>query len=198
MKLIRFTAAALVLALTLTACGKKPGDGIATAGKNSANPSGAPVASDPQDRMRQFAQCMRDNGIDMPDPQMDGNGGFSVQIGPAEGAAPADQGPSKADQEQMHKAMEACQKYAPSGGDGSAKIDPQAIEQMRQFAKCMRDNGVENFPDPSDSGGITVQAGGPGSNDGFNPDDPTFKAAQDKCKSYLPGGGAGMKTEVHQ
>lgn len=198
MKLIRLTAVALTLALALTACGKKPSDGIATAGKNGVNPSSTPVATDPQERLRQFAQCMRDNGIDMPDPQVNDDGNFSVQIGPGTGKAPADQGPSKEDQQQMQKAMEACQKYAPFGGDGSAKIDPEMIEKMREFAKCMRDNGVENFPDPQDNGGITVQAGGPGSDNGLNPDDPTFQAAQEKCKSILPDGGAGAKTEVHQ
>jgi hypothetical protein len=70
-------------------------------------------------------------------------------------------------------------------------------EKMRQFAKCMRDNGVENFPDPQEDGGIMIQGGGPGSTDGLNPDDPTFKAAQEKCQSLLPNGGAGGKTEVH-
>jgi hypothetical protein len=77
------------------------------------------------------------------------------------------------------------------------KPNPEMQEKMRQFAKCMRDNGVENFPDPQEDGGIMIQGGGPGSTDGLNPDDPTFKAAQEKCQSLLPNGGAGGKTEVH-
>jgi hypothetical protein len=187
---------ALALVASLTGCGKKPGDGIATAGQNGAKSSSAPVATDPQERMRQFTQCMRDNGIDMKDAEVSGDGGFSVQIGPGEGAAPADQGPNKEDMEKMQKAMEACKQYAPGGGD-LGKPDPAMQEKMREFAKCMRENGVENFPDPQENGGIMIQGGGPGSNDGLNPDDPTFKAAQEKCKSLLPDGGAGAKTEAH-
>lgn len=196
MKFIRLTAVALALAMTLPACGKKPNDGIATAGQNGAKSTEAPISNDPQERMRQFTQCMRDNGIDMKDAEMSEDGGFSIQVGPGEGAAPADQGPSKEDQEKMRNAMEACQKYAPGGGN-MGKPDPEMQEKMRQFAKCMRDNGVENFPDPQEDGGIMIQGGGPGSTDGLNPDDPTFKAAQETCKSYLPDGGAGAKTEVH-
>jgi len=196
MRLIKFTAAALALCMTLAACGRKPADGIATAGQNTAKASGAPVSSDPQERMRQFTQCMRDNGIDMKDAEVSEDGGFSIQIGPGQGAAPADQGPSKEDQDKMQKAMQACQKYAPFGGE-MGKPNPEMQEKMRQFAKCMRDNGVGNFPDPQEDGGIMIQGGGPGSTDGLNPDDPTFKAAQEKCQSLLPNGGAGGKTEVH-
>jgi hypothetical protein len=56
---------------------------------------------------------------------------------------------------------------------------------------------VENFPDPQEGGGIMIQGGGPGSNDGLNPDDPTFKAAEEKCQSILPkiDGGPSTKTE---
>jgi hypothetical protein len=44
----------------------------------------------------------------------------------------------------------------------------------------MRDNGVENFPDPSDQGGMIV--------DGSVAQDPDFTAAQQKCQGLLPGG----------
>lgn len=197
MKLPRLAVCAVVLALAvgLAGCGKKPGDGIATAGQNGNNPSSAPVATDPQERARQFAQCMRDNGIDMPDPTFSEDGGMSIQIGPGEGAAPADKAEASELQEKMQKAMQACQKYMPNGGE-MGKPNPEMQEKMRQFAKCMRDNGVENFPDPQENGGIMIQGGGPGSGDGLDPDDPTFKAAEEKCKSYLPFGGEGPKTQV--
>jgi hypothetical protein len=196
MKLTRILvpAVALTCALALAGCGKKAGDGIATAGQDSAKSSAAPVSSDPQERMRQFAQCMRDNGIDMHDPETSADGGFSVQIGPGQGAAPADAAPGKEDMEKMQKAMEACQKYAPNGGE-LGKPDPQMQEKMREFAKCMRENGVENFPDPQENGGIVIQ-GGPGSTDGLNPEDPTFKAAHEKCAANLPGGGPQTKVQA--
>src|SRR5262245_44928729 len=121
--------AALLCALALAGCGKQSGDGIASANQNGAKSSAAAVSSDQQERMRQFTQCMRDNGIDMQDADVREDGGFSVQIGPGQGAAPADGQPGKEYMEKMQKAMEACQKYAPSGGE-LGKPDPQMQEKM--------------------------------------------------------------------
>ena len=52
------------------------------------------------------------------------------------------------------------------------------------FARCMRANGVTNFPDPSRGGGFEFPAG-----PGTNPASPTFRAAQAKCRKLLPGPG---------
>jgi hypothetical protein len=52
------------------------------------------------------------------------------------------------------------------------------------FAKCMRANGVPDFPDPSAGGGFFLHAGA-----GVDPSSPAFKAAQGKCHRLLPGGG---------
>ena len=65
---------------------------------------------------------------------------------------------------------------------------------MLAFAKCMREHGVD-MPDPEfGNGGGTVMIGG----DGIAFDSPTFKAADEACRSIvddaLPGfvsGGAG-------
>ncbi len=54
---------------------------------------------------------------------------------------------------------------------------------MLDFAKCMRDHGVD-FPDPtfnSDGGGLQVQMGGPG----MDPESPAFKSANDACSSEV-------------
>src|SRR6266545_4275835 len=74
------------------------------------------------------------------------------------------------------------------GASPSASVDPE--EQARQYAKCMREHGVDiPDPDPGGGGGVRIQA---------KPDDPTFKAAEEACKDKLPGalrgggpGGAG-------
>ena len=65
------------------------------------------------------------------------------------------------------------------------------------MARCMRANGVPNFPDPivgTGSGGHGVRLGfrvGPG----VDPQSPAFQSAQQKCHSMLPAppGGAGVK-----
>lgn len=50
------------------------------------------------------------------------------------------------------------------------------------FSKCMRGNGVPNFPDPASGGGIQLASG-------INPSSPSFKTAQAACRHLLPGGG---------
>jgi hypothetical protein len=55
------------------------------------------------------------------------------------------------------------------------------------FARCMRANGVSNFPDPEPG------HGGAFNTSGINPSAPTFKAAEAKCQKLLqiqgaPGG----------
>jgi len=51
------------------------------------------------------------------------------------------------------------------------------------FAKCMRANGVPDFPDPSSGGGVTFITSG------VDASTPAFQAAQAKCGSLLPEGG---------
>jgi len=69
------------------------------------------------------------------------------------------------------------------------------MAQFVAYAKCMRSHGIHDFPDPvtSPGGGIAFQInGGPGSD--LNRNNPTFKAAQQACRSLLPGGGQAPAT----
>jgi hypothetical protein len=47
----------------------------------------------------------------------------------------------------------------------------------------MRENGVPKFPDPSESGGITMDQGS-----GIDPNSDEFKAAQAKCEQFVGEG----------
>ncbi len=174
-----FVALACGLALAASACGKAPDDGLASAGGPNNTTDKKQVSTDPAERMRQFAQCMRDNGIDMPDPQIvegePGSGGMKIEMG--EG------GPAEADAttaEKFKKAEEACKDYIPEGGPMDGKVDPQMQEQLRQLAKCMRENGFENFPDPQEGGGLAI-----GPDSGIDPHDPKFQEAQKKCHAQV-------------
>jgi hypothetical protein len=51
------------------------------------------------------------------------------------------------------------------------------------FARCMRANGVPNFPDPSPGPGLLFSTAG------INPSAPAVKAAQAKCRRLVPIGG---------
>ncbi len=68
-----------------------------------------------------------------------------------------------------------------STGEGAGAGSPEAAALA--FAKCMRSNGLPNFPDPKAGGGFLFHTGA-----GVDPSSPAFKAAQAKCKKFLPEG----------
>jgi hypothetical protein len=70
--------------------------------------------------------------------------------------------------------------YSASGSAQSSSNQTAFVN----FSRCMRANGVPNFPDPGGGGGIQLS-----SSSGVNPFSPAFKAAQQKCRKLLPGGG---------
>ncbi|MFE6281725.1 hypothetical protein [Streptomyces sp. NPDC057877] len=149
---------ALLLALTLAVggCGSDDGDTDAA----------AEVAADAQaqdDMTAKFVECLREQGVDVADPGE--GGGIRVQ-----GRMP---------KEEVDAAMEACREFSPGQQGGSP--DPEIEEKMRRMAQCMRDNGVENFPDPEPGRGIQIDQSIAG--------DPDFEKAQKACEKYAPQGG---------
>ncbi|GAA3966552.1 hypothetical protein GCM10023085_56260 [Actinomadura viridis] len=73
------------------------------------------------------------------------------------------------------------------GNGGPAKGDPRTAALA--YAKCMREKGVPQFPDPDANGGIAI--------DGSKvpQDSPQFKNANEACKGLLPApppGGGGV------
>jgi hypothetical protein len=71
-------------------------------------------------------------------------------------------------------------------GAGSAEAGALA------FAGCMRANGVPHLPDPQAGGGFLFHTGADA-----DPSSPAFKAAQAKCKKFLPPGpGSGSPPSV--
>ncbi|MDQ1721457.1 MAG: hypothetical protein QOI26_1191 [Pseudonocardiales bacterium] len=173
----------LLLAVSMAGCGGSDGnDGVATAGSpwsKATTSAGTSNLSD-QDQALKFAQCMRDNGVpNFPDPKFSGDGGMSIDV------------PAGSDPQKVDAAMQKCKEYLPNGGQPQ-KADPQVAEQNRKFAKCMRDNGVPNFPDPGADGGIQINGNDPA----MNPIDPKFAAAQKACAQYQPSGGAGQGNQT--
>jgi hypothetical protein len=162
----------LLLVLGLAGCGGGDvNNGLATANGNGAAASsgaGTDGLTD-QERALKFAQCMRDNGVtDFPDPK--GGGGLELNV--PDGASP----------EKVQAAMQACKRYLPNGGE-PIRVDPEQTERARRYAQCMRDNGVTNFPDPVEGGGIQLNGNDPS----LRMDDPKFQAAQKACQNLLGG-----------
>lgn len=160
----------------LTACGANGGDdGIASAagGTAKASASASPSQSlNPQDAALKFAQCMRQNGVDMPDPGSDGR--FQIRANPG-------------NQAKVQAAMKKCQHFMQGGGRFGNLDDPKVRDQMVKFAQCMRQHGVD-VPDPQPGKGIQLKV-----NKGS---EAKFQAAQKVCQQYAPGGGAKGSTSV--
>jgi hypothetical protein len=167
-------AIALSVIFMLGGCGEQSqGDGVASAGgATSAAPSAeAPAANlSDEDRGRRLAQCMRDNGVDVPDP--DPSGGFGGAMKNIDRNSPV-----------FQKAMDACRQWLPGGGDLS-KLDPETLDQLRVFTQCLRDNGLD-VPDP-DPNAPGLGLGGAGTT--IDRNSPVFQQAMTACRDKLPQG----------
>jgi hypothetical protein len=167
----RLTLAALPLALLLLGgCGTEDGgDGVASAGNGQTEETSASEPSlTPHEMGVKFAQCMRENGVDIDDPK------------PGEGIQMKLEGVDRAT---VEAAQEACREYSPQQNAGPEQ-QAEMAERGRQFAQCMRDNGVEAFQDPDpNQPGIRI--------DRSVAEDPDFEAAQQTCQELLAAPGAG-------
>jgi hypothetical protein len=183
--------AAVAAALALVACGSNSGDDGGGGAKGAGGPDKAFEGA------LKFSKCMREHGIDMPDPQRVGKGGIKLTGGKG----------VNFDDPKMKAAQSACQKYMQIGGGET--LDPAKRAKLQEaalsYARCMRGHGVD-MPDPklAGNGGLTFQAGpgGPKSNGsgpkglGVNPDSPKFKSADKACNHFLgdrPGAGPGTE-----
>jgi hypothetical protein len=161
--------AGVALAFVLAGCGSESADpGIASVGGNSQPPSTSSTQQGNTDEQpRKFAKCMRDNGVNVPDPGPDGGMGGMQGV---DRTSPA-----------FQKAMDACRSMLPGGGDLS-KLDPKMLDQLTQLTKCLRDNGLD-VPDP-DPNSPTLGMEGMAN---LDRESPAFKKAMEACKDKIPG-----------
>lgn len=149
-----------------------------------ANPfAPAAASSNRQDQLLKFAQCMRQHGVDIPDPV---NGRIQITVTPAPGASPG-AGPQTADDSQFQAAQNACKQYLPNGGNGGRQPSQQQLDQATKFAQCMRDHGIPMEDPTVQNGDITMQ-GGDINGPNVDPDSQQFQQAQQACAKYLPSG----------
>jgi hypothetical protein len=161
---------ALPLVFGLVACGGGQQDQTVASGGGSAKPSSeasSNAPTNPQDAQVKFAQCMRENGVDVPDP---------VPGQPARIPSTGD------DQTKLEAATKKCQPILQSGGGLVNPNDPKVQDRLVKFAQCMRKNGV-NMPDPKPADGGKMQIPSGASQD-------KLQAAQKACSRFLPGGGS--------
>jgi hypothetical protein len=143
------------------------GDGVASAGGAAVKASASPSRSlSPEDAQLKFAQCMRQNGVDVPDP---GSGhAETMRIGKGAG------------REKLQAAMKKCQSWLQAGGKLPDLKDPKVRDQYVKFAQCMREHGVD-MKDPDLDGTIRIPTG--------KADPGTVNKAREACKALVPGAG---------
>jgi hypothetical protein len=173
-----------LLAVAASGCGAsdEADDGVASLDTGASASAGATTtgaeSDDPQEAALEWARCMREHGIDVPDPQVDAGG--RLRIRPGRGGFR----PGAGDDAEFREARDAC--GLPFGNARPQLTDEQRQqlqETMLEFARCMRAEGID-MPDPDFSGGGGAFRLGPGRG-GFDPDDPDFQAAQRTCQPIL-------------
>lgn len=149
----RRTAAILLAAALLSGC------------DSGGSPAAKPTANT-QDKWVKFAQCMRQNGINMPDPQP---GAGQIQIGAKD-----------TDKTKLDAAMKACKQYNPKGDIDPN--DPKQRDHELKMSQCLRRHGVD-APDPQPGQPPEIRVGKGG--------EEKVKKAEAACRKEL--GDAGKK-----
>ncbi|MDA2803462.1 hypothetical protein [Nocardiopsis suaedae] len=147
-------AAALLSALLLGGC--------AGQGGGAAAPDGSPSPGEGAEADGvEFAQCMRDNGIDVEDPKGDG-------MMPA---LPAGDGA-------VEKALEECEDLLPSSDD--ERSEEEVFQENLEMAECLREHGMD-IEDPERGEGLAIPL----------TDDEESQAALEECGQEVTVGGGG-------
>ena len=93
-----------------------------------------------QEKAVKFAQCMRENGVSQfPDP--DASGQLTID-GVLNGSSIDSDSPA------WRQAIDACKDLQPPGFTGEERSAGEQDAAL-QFAQCIRENGVPDFPDPA-------------------------------------------------
>lgn len=194
MKLRVIFPAAVLVAVVAACGGADPGasdEGVASLGTSAPADDGegtvAPAGDEAavrEDALVEYARCMREHGIDMPDPQVDaGGGGFMVQMD------------GELDPGEMEEAQEVCQPIMEQAFGEMEPPSPEEVEQAQQqmldHARCMREHGID-MPDPVIDAEGRIMMEGPM----LKGDDPATRDKLDEAmEACSPGDGPGIVLE---
>jgi hypothetical protein len=202
------TVAVLTLAAAGAGCGRGGGGGdddVASIDNASATTettedggggANRPDSQEFQDAALAYAQCMRDHGIDVPDPTFTDDGGGMTQRIP-EGEDP-ESDEFQAAEEECRSAMEDA---LPEPEQLSPQEQAERQDQLLEMAQCMRDKGYD-MPDPEVDSSGRVRIGrnaGPneaGPSTGPPADEEQFQQDMEACQEAagMEGLGGGPRT----
>lgn len=146
-----------------------------------------------EERLLAFAECMRDNGVDFPDPVVEADGTVTFGSRPGSGGGGTAALREIGRDPDLPAARETCQDLVAglAFGPGQGGFDLVELQDtLLEFARCMRDHGVD-IGDPDLSrigpGADDDQPGGPFGV--IDTDDPAFEV----CQQQLPGARQGAR-----
>jgi hypothetical protein len=203
---MKWRASILIVALALVAaaCGGDDGSGgvataddldttaqtepgeVATQGGDAVGTDEDSGEVDTEAALLDFAQCLRDEGIQADDPQVDADGNVSLRSVFQS---------AEVDRSEMQEVLQVCGEFLEGIQQRFGDVDQtERQDSQLAFAQCMRDNGIDmDDPDfsnsPPDGGGNPGEGGGPFGQ--LDREDPDFQSALDACQDLRAGFGRG-------
>lgn len=167
------------IAVAATACANSSG---ATSDVASLEEGGDPARAsaleeivEQERQLFEFSACMRDEGVEIGDPTVDADG--NVALGTPMNMI--------TDHGGLMEAYRACRDLIGNRPLGHGGEDRSAVhDRLVDYAKCVREAGYYEMPDPvfSDAGDDLFP--------GLDVDDPDYQAAEGECKDLLVERGA--------
>jgi len=184
---MRNTALALVIALLAVACGGSDGaaetDGVASikSGESAEEEQGRIGF---EEGLLQFTSCMRAEGIDLPDIQVNADGQPILSTEVLENVDTQSSEFSLA----FLKCVPILAESSPVQIGADPELQAAVQDTLRDFSQCMRENGVERFPDPAPG---FDGSGSPYPLTAFDMSDPDVDAAFEACNDLISFSGVG-------
>jgi hypothetical protein len=120
--------------------GTTSSSGTANSSGSSSTAASHNSTATPREKAVKFAECMRANGVSaFPDP--DASGELTID-------AVANGSSLDTSSAAFEQGIAACKDLEPPGFTGD-KRSPEQQAAALEFAQCIRDNGVRDFPDPA-------------------------------------------------
>jgi hypothetical protein len=152
-----------LIVLLLAGCSASGGSGAATTTTTTSGQQAAAAV------LGEFVRCARANGMpNLPDLQLDGNGQVSIPPGTPD--------PPKS----VERACKSIWERLPASASGDQERPPADIQALLGYARCMREHGIADFPDPQADGRFPLPASLRGGKT------PRFVRAMQACRQLNP------------
>ena len=182
----RLAATLLTLAVAASGCGSDGDADIASleaSDTTSAAATPSDLRLDSENALLAFTQCLREQGLDVDDPELDANGEFQFTM-------PIGEFMERMNSTESRAALEACQQYLIGVTQQFGGFDRTGMEdRLLAYAECMRENGYD-MPDPDLTGGFELNpepGEAPSAFGNIDAEDPAFQAANEVCESVFVG-----------